>query len=1231
MVSKVDNALKKSLVDSYEQRADISEQSLGKEATMETPWGEAVISSGVPEVAGAKEDLRRQIADATWEEEGFLGTLGNAITAKAGMNKIGSVGYKLYLEHIADTERDVDPNFDALKELQEDSMLYDSEDREFLSKAVDKQDYDNRKSLLEDRAVQEAKLQAMGGYGVATSFLAGAVDLDMFLPSLQAYKLSNRVRKMQGALKYGKTTSEIANAKRTILALKAQRAALPAANAAAQNIALETIGNINGEDTDIDDIINAGIIGAGFGTVFTAGAAVLGKAVDAGDIKANRAIVDTLLERNGKLTWGEKMDILDMTETPVTTLDSVAKAKEQIYVTDNKGNIKSRKKLREVSPDAPEWMDDIKASDSVKDIIAGSYLSQKETQAARAKAYGLLDENDKKLGIVLSEKVETGINTILGRPVYNQAQDSGNVVLAAVTHDLVADPTNYVSNINNAEAITDLTRTRAISFLKEADDVDYTSWLNKRIKGIKDKGELFKAKYLGSLRSEFTDAIELEINARELGIKDSLSSDPDISAYADKIERIGNYLLDELQDTAHAGKNAVRGSESLQKGAYIKRRWDGYKLAQSMGKYGDEAIENAFTESVIRGYGYKGLTIDETKARIFARAILKNATKPTTTKKFTMSETRDELFTLLKENTDLPEGEINKLIDGITQRAEERGKPNFSKYRIPMDYSVELPDGTKVVSLLDRDIQRTVTGHINNASGRVGLARVGFTSDAKFEEAVRAAELIDMELKKRGNILKVNSREYLEDFRAQLLGYPVSNESPWAARLINTGNLFMMNQAGLTQVVEFAPQLAAFGMTKTFGNIKDAINALAFGKNTDLLDEINLVAGRAFFDDYNVSAFNANNIELDNLPKDHWFWNHYDYLLKQGLTKQQSWNLMKPVMLVQRLSAYSSLVNQLYKVAKEGSFDKFRARLSDWGITDEFFDRIQKYMKDTAVLDNRGKIQKLELSKWDYDTREEFLRAAKRAVDTVVQKPRLGEQRKWISSGMGRLIGQYKTYPLLAASKYTVRGLRHLDAESFNTFLWSLALAPLIYIAKVQATTADEAERRNKLTVDKVIYNALSYNVNLSSFVEPISALGELIGIKTSPYSQGNFQAAGYIAPSLNVLPVLAAPFKAVGQSVTREDGLNRQTFKQLQQATVIGNMLGVARFYEAVFGAPLTRDAKKIKKSLEEKTAKVSQSKKETKQEQSNKPDESAKDTKGSSEATALEDLQNIYVDTNS
>lgn len=1223
MVNKVDKALKKSLIDSYEQRADISEQSLGKEATMATPWGDAVISSGVPEVAGAKEDIRQHMAESMWENEDFLGTLGNAITAKAGMNKIGSIGYKAYLNHIADTERDVDPNFDALKELQADSMLYDSEDREFLSKAVDKQDYDNRKSLLENRAVQEEKLQAMGGYGVATSFLAGAVDLDMFFPSLQAYKISNRIRKMGGALKYGKTTSEIANAKRTILALKAQRAALPAANAAAQNIALETLGNISGEDTDIDDIVNAGIIGAGFGTVMTAGAAVLGKAVDAGDIKANRAVVDTLLERNGKLTWGEKMDILDMTETPVTTLDSVAKAKEQIYTTDDKGNIKARKKLREVSPDAPEWMDAIKASDSVKDIIAGSYLSQKETQAARAKAYGLLDENDKKLGIALSDKAETGINTLLGRPVYNQAQDSGNIVLAAVTHDLVADPTNYVSNINNAEAITDMTRTRAISFLKEADDIDYTSWLNKRIKGIKDKGDLFKAKYLGSLRSEFTDAIELEINARELGIKDNLSSDPDISAYADKIERMGNYLLDELQDTAHAGKNAVRGSESLQKGAYIKRRWDGYKLAQSMGKYGDEAIENAFTEAVIRGYGYKGLTLNEAKARIFARAILKNATKPTTTKKFTMSETRDELFTLLKENTDLPEGEINKLIDGITHRAEERGKPNFAKYRIPMDYSVELLDGTKVVSLLDRDIQRTVTSHINNASGRVGLARVGFTSDAKFEEAVRAAELVDMELKKQGNILKVNSREYLEDFRAQLLGYPVSNESPWAARLINTGNLFMMNQAGLTQIVEFAPQIAAFGMTKTFGNIKDAINALAFGKNTDLLDEINLMAGRAFFDDYNVSAFNANNIELDNLPKDHWFWNHYDYLLKQGLTKQQSWNMMKPVMLVQRLSAYSSLVNQLHKVAKEGSFDKFRARLSDWGITDEFFDRIQKYMKDTAVLDNRGKIQKLELSKWDYDTREEFLRAAKRAVDTVVQKPRLGEQRKWISSGMGRLIGQYKTYPLLAASKYTVRGLRHLDAESLNTFLWSLALAPLVYMAKVQATTADEAERRNKLTVDKVVYNALSYNVNLSSFVEPISALGELMGVKTSPYSQGNFQAAGYIAPSLNVLPVLAAPFKAAGQVATREEGLNRQTFKQLQQATVIGNMLGIARFYEAVFGAPLTRDAKKIQRAMNE-AAKVSQPKKETKQEQSNKPE-------NSSEATALEDLQNIYGDTNS
>ena len=1215
--------VKKFLAEDYEKRRVVSEQALMDDGTtsIETPWGDASVSSGAPNVKGYAEDLRQKVAEQMWEQEGFIKTLGNAITAKAGMNKIGSIGYKAYLNYIADTGRDVDPNFDALQELQNDAMLFDSEDREFLSKSVDKEDYEHRKELLADRAYQESKLETLGGTGVAMSFLAGAVDLDMFLPALQAYKLSNRITRMKGALKYANTKGEIANAKRTLLALRAQRAALPAANAAMQNIALETIGHMSGEDTDISDIVNAGIMGAGFGAVMTAGAAVIGKAADVGDITGNKAIVDTLLERNGKLTWGEKMDILDMTETPITTLDSVVKAKEQIYVTDKKGNVKSRKKLKEVAPDAPNWLDNIKASDNVKDIIAGSYLSQKETKAARAKAYGMLDENDKKLGTVLAEKTEAGINTILGRPVYNRAQDSGNVVLAAVTHDLVADPTNYVSNINNAESITDLTRTRAISYLKEADDVDYTSWLNKRIKSIKDRGELFKAKYLGSLRSEFTDTIELEINARELGIQDNLSSDPDIIAYADKIEKLGNYLLDELQDIAHAGKNAVKGSESLQKGAYLKRRWDGYRLAQSMGKYGDEVIENAFTEAVIRGYGYKGLGIDEAKARVFARAIIKNATKPTNTKKFTMSETRDELFILLKENTDLLEDEINKLIDGITQRAEERGKPNFTKYRIPMDYSVELPDGTKIASLLDRDIQRTVTSHINNAAGRVGLARVGFTSDAKFEEAVRAAEIIDMELKKQGNVLKVDSREYLEDFRAQLLGYPVSNESPWAARMINTGNFFMMNQAGLTQLVEFAPQIAAFGMTKTFGNIKDAINALAFSKNTDLLDEINLMAGRAFFDDYNVSAFNANNIELDNLPKDHWFWNHYDYLLKQGLTKQQSWNLMKPVMLVQRLSAYSSLVNQLHKVAKEGSFDKFRERLSDWGITDEFFDRIQKYMRDTVALDKRGKIQKLELQRWDNDTREEFLRAAKRAVDTVVQKPRLGEQRKWISSGMGRLIGQYKTYPLLAASKYTVRGLRHLDVETLNTFLWSLTLAPLVYMAKVQATTADEGERRNKLTVDKVVYNALSYNVNLGSFIEPISALGELVGIKTSPYSQGNFQAAGYIAPSLNVLPVLAAPFKAAGQVATREDGMTRQTFKQLQQATVVGNMLGISRFYEAIFGAPLTRDAKKIKRALE--SAKPKQ---EPKAEAEDTPVSKSKEPKNSKIQKASDELLSLY-----
>lgn len=1162
----------------------IEQNEFNQEPTKETAWGTATVSSGVPETVYAKERLRQQIAEQTLDETGLVKPLADAFFEKGG-NFLGGVGYRAYMENISDTGRDVDPNFDVTERLKTDVMLYDEEDQKFLMKAVDAQDYENRKNIIADRDMQSVRLNQLGGYGTAYRFLAGMVDLDMVFPAGKAYKYTNRIARLKGAMKYAKSGTEMARLKTAANIARAQRIGDTALTAAAHNAVLATAEKIRGADMDIDDIANAALAGAAMSTVLSAGATVLGLAKDVGDFTKNKETLDTLLERNGKLTWGEKMDILDMVDTDktnnVTTLESVIKAKEQIYVKDAKGKVKSRKKLKEVSPDAPDYLDNIKASDDIKDIIAGSYLSNRETDAARARAYNVVDDNDKRMWF--AQKTNEWINTVLGRPVYDVAATSGNEVFRAVAHDLVADPSNFVSNVNNAESITDMARTRAISFFKEAEEVDYQNWLNTRVKSIKDKGELMKAKYFDSARAEFYEAVQLEINARELGIQDNLSGDPNISAYADKLVAMSDYLLDELQDTAHAGKLAVEGSQDIQKGAYLRRRWDGYRVTEAMGKYGDDAVINAFAESIERGYGYKGLGIEPDKAKVFARAIIKNATKTDRSKKFTMSETRDELFMLLKENTDLKDEDINNLINGITQRAEERGKPNFTKYRIPMDYSVTLPDGNTVASLLDRDLHRTVTGYVNNASGRVGLARVGYTSDAKYEQMIKAAEIVDEELIKQGKYRDTKTRQYLEDFRAQLLGYPVTNDSVWAGRLVNTGNMFMMNQAGLTQLVEFAPQMAAFGITNTLGNVKDVIASMISGKDIELLDEVNMLAGKAFFNDFNISAFNANNIDLDSMPKSHWFWNNYDYLLKKGLTKQQSWNLMKPIMLVQRQAAYVSLINQLYKVNKAGDFAKFRERLSDWGITDELFDKISKYMTDTAEVNAKGKLQQLNLHKWDYDTREEFLRAVRRAVDTVVQKPRLGEQRKWLSSGMGRFIGQYKTYPLLAVSKYTVRGLRHLDGQSLSTMLLSLSLAPLVYMAKVQLTTSEEAERKSKLSLDKIVYNALSYNVNLGSFVEPVNLMGDLLGIKTSPYSRGTFEAAGYVAPSLNALPILASPLKAGIRLATGEE-LNRQTFKQLQQATIAGNLLGFARLYESMFGVPLTRDAKKIQRAMQEK-----------------------------------------------
>lgn len=1167
------DARRYALSDFHEARAIAAEDTLNQEPTVETEWGTAAISSRSSGVASAREAIREAVAQQTYDETPLTDTVLSAF--KSPEHLVGGSIYKAYLDSKAGTEDDYDPDFNVDEAIKQDAIFYNEEDRDFLRKAVSSKEYYNRKNLLMERDMSLAKLADMGGYGVAAQLAAGMFDIDMLIPGSKAVTFSNRVKKLRGAIKYAKEGTELSKLKRAVAITKARQVADPIATAAVSNAASEMLRAAMGADVDIDDIGDAALSGLAMGATLSAGAHYLGNTKDVGDFTYNQKVLDTILERKGATTLGQKYDALDSVEE-ITTLHSVSKARKDLYNVDKKGN-KTRKTLKEIDSTAPDDIVNINASDRIKDIVEASYLANKETAAKRKKAYEFIDDADKNL--MRSKGFEKFVNTTFGKPEYTEAVESGNIVLQAAAHDLIADPTNYVSNVNNAESVTDLVRTKARGYLQSAEDNFYNNYVKESTKGL-DKVTAFKNRFFGKMRDDFTEEVYLEANSREL-YKSNFSADNNIKGYVDNITEMSSYLLDELKDTYHNGVDMVDGVRDIEKTSYIPRRWDMFNLRRKQGELGEDYVKSVFAESIKRGYAAKGLTIEDAKAKIFAKAIIDNAVNRDTGKPFNTSLTNENAVLMLIENGIDPK-EANAMVDAIFKQTADKNIPKFAKDRIPMDYSVQFADGSTIASLLDKDLQKVMSGYVNNASGRVGLARVGYHSDAEFAALVDAANFMDGELMKKGKQIKRSAKQQLEEFKSRLLGYPLETESPWAQRLINAGNLFMMNMAGITQFVEFAPQMAAFGIRHTLGNSLEVIKEkFGKGERISMLDDIESFAGGAFFDDYTLNSVNIENLDLDNIPKSHWIWGHVDYLLKKGLTHQQAWNLLRPTIVLQRKAAVMSMMNNLADIISQNKFDDVKARLSDWGITDELYSKVLNNWKNVE-LTKRGQVHNLHLNKWDYDVANEFTRAIRRAMDTLVQKPRLGEQRRWISTGMGRFIGQYKTYPLLAANKYSVRGLRHMDAEAINTLLISLSLSPLVYAAKVQATTADPAERANKMTFDKVVYNALSYNVNLGSFIEPVSILGDLIGVKTSPYSRGTFEAAEYIAPSLNALPVLAAPIKASVQKATKGE-LNKQTFKQLQQATIAGNMLGISRFYEYVFGAPLSRDAKKIKRSMEQ------------------------------------------------
>ena len=205
-------------------------------------------------------------------------------------------------------------------------------------------------------------------------------------------------------------------------------------------------------------------------------------------------------------------------------------------------------------------------------------------------------------------------------------------------------------------------------------------------------------------------------------------------------------------------------------------------------------------------------------------------------------------------------------------------------------------------------------------------------------------------------------------------------------------------------------------------------------------------------------------------------------------------------------------------------------RLKDFGIDQRDAHKIIKLVDDGVITlrDNifGGKaVDSLNMDKWDYGLAEDFSAGITRTINQSVQKSMAGESDVFMNQAAVSLFTQFKTFPLQAISKQSIRHMRHLDQEALMTVLYGASTAYMALYLRDVAYGRDRDVKTRALA-------AVGYS-NMTSFVPMVNdPMVTLMGLHDYRFNQYGPHAE-----------ILNAPFADVGNKLLRVPGATNSMF----------------------------------------------------------------------------------------
>jgi len=692
--------------------------------------------------------------------------------------------------------------------------------------------------------------------------------------------------------------------------------------------------------------------------------------------------------------------------------------------------------------------------------------------------------------------------------------------LAGILGEDAVEPGEFTADLIK----TTKTRSYSVRYYNAYED-SYTKWAKSNNIGY------LKRKF-GSQRSQFGRLV-----ADEIEFPGSSTNQAVINA----AQRQRNIFREILQDAKNAG---VKGFEDIPEDLrYFTHLWDSHKfttlrqqtddpfipmlLSRSLRNANPELTEE-LADAIGRGMRDKivdrHVGLDAGVSRIFS----------TSNKEF--------LRDLLVEEEILSESQADALVNLLHFKPE--GVPSRAKKRLKFDLNYEMTfEGKRfaVKDLMNRDAEQVFNSYVNQMSGRIAFAQKGITSDADFKKQMQLIKAEGDELGTDG--LKQAEKDILkfEVMYDMILGRPpktIQNPSSDAnriARLLMDYNFIrVMNQVGFAQVAELGNAVSIDGIRGLIRVVPELKSMLKRTANGDLEDPVarDLEAFAGIGVDRRIhqamNRYDAHDIYVEGRG---------DFIDRVGLAAQPLKRItadisgMAPITAGLERAAGRIAVQSLTDLAfgiKSINFKKIgrgtkeqdiAKRMESLGLNAEMSQRVFQQIRDKAVTSpsvffKSRKIRRINLDSWDdIDARDAFVLAISRWTRQSIQQNDVGNLNIHMTSTMGKILSQFRTFMLVSYSKQFLHNIKRNDFAAYSAMMYSSFFAGLSYTAQMHANAIGREdkeeflrERLSPVEIGKAAFQRSSYASLFPALIDtgmpffgedPLFSYGRTTGLAT--------------------------------------------------------------------------------------------------------------------------------------